>query len=179
MLDNSDYLGGPGFLGNNYLPAINTSRNILLTRGVEKEQRLAYRNANATTKKKLETQFGIKGDYTFFDRVKGFNIVNRVPHDPMHVFLERVLKFELYLVYHWIAMVLGMGVSTLDMNIHHFAYAEGEKSDKPAKIDKCHISGSQPKSDGKIKQTAGMCIVLARNLVATFGEPSTVCIQLS
>ena len=40
-------------------------------------------------------------------------IVHRVPHDPMHVFVEGILKFELYLVLHWIAKGLGMGVSNL------------------------------------------------------------------
>jgi hypothetical protein len=175
---NDDYLQGPGFLSDSFLPAIgtlpainaNASLNVLLTKDRDQDQREAYDAANATKKKVLQTLWGLKGGYTFFQAVRGFNIVNRVPHDPMHVFLEGVLKFELYLVFHWIAKALGFGVQALDNWIWKHELAEGEKNDKPAKIDTCHIEGSAPKADGKIKQTAGMVRTLARNLVPMFGR---------
>ena len=73
------------------------------------------------------------------DAIRGFNIVNRVPHDPMHVFLEGVLKLELYLCLHWFAKQLGWGVTLVDEMIAHFPYQDSEKCDKPAKIAACHL----------------------------------------
>jgi hypothetical protein len=162
-------LGGPGFLGDDFLPAVNKTRNVLLTQEVETQQRAEYASTNQSKRKVLQTKRGIKGAYTFFDQVRGFQIVNRVPHDPMHLTLEGVLKYELYLSSHWMAKTLGLGVFALDQMIHKFDLVGIEKSDKPAKIDACHLEGTVPKMGGKIKQTAGMCIVLARNWPLIFG----------
>ena len=169
-----DRLGGPGFLNPSHavhLPGNSSAdRNTLLTKQEEQKQRSKYAAANATKKRSLETELGIKGSYTFFEAVHGFNIINRVPHDPMHVFLEGILKFELYLALHWMAKGLGMTVGTVNTMITKHKYLQEEKHDLPAKIADCHLEGRSPKTDGKIKQTAGMVITLARNFASIFGS---------
>jgi hypothetical protein len=172
QIPREQYLGGPGLLGSpEATSAVNSQRNQLLAQHDGDGQRGLYAAANATKQKQLGTSFGLKGELTFFHQVRGFRAVNRVPHDPMHVFLEGILKFEIFLVCHWIAKQLGMGVDNLDNLINTYEhYEDVEKFDKPAKIDACHLEGRVPKTDGKIKQTAGMCIVLARNMGNIFGE---------
>jgi hypothetical protein len=148
----------------------NQTRNVLLTTAEEAHQRETYNQASASLKNKLGTDWGIKGGVTFFEQVRGWSIINKIPHDPMHVFLEGVLKFEFYLVLHWLAKDLKLGVTAVDQMISKHQYLHEEKCDKPAKIAECHLEGSKPVHDGKIKQTAGMMIVLARNFVSIFGE---------
>ena len=172
QIPKQDRLGGPGFLtpDSKDCPRLNQQRNVLLTEASEAKQRKEF--SAATTKAQSEglaTKYGIKGGYTFFDAVTGFRIVHRVPHDPMHVFLEGVLKFEMYLVLHWMAKVLGWGVVTVDQMIQNHPYERTELSDKPATVAACHLTGKHPDPSGKIKQTAGMAIVLARNFVEIFG----------
>jgi hypothetical protein len=70
---------------------------------------------------------------------------------------------------HWMVKGLGLSIDILNATLANYEYLHVERRDKPSKVTETHLEGSQPSMDGKIKQTSGQMMVLARNFIPIFG----------
>jgi hypothetical protein len=141
----------------------------LLTAEEDASQRNTLSSMNHTQAARYMTQTGLRKADCFLRFAKHLPYHNVCPHDGMHVWLEGLLKFNMYLTFHWIVKTLGLSLDSLNSMLVTFNYLPIERSDVPGKIRPSHLDGKEPKKDGKIKQTAGQMLVIARNFLPIFG----------
>jgi hypothetical protein len=142
----------------------------LLTADEDATQRAHLSSLNKTQAAKYMTATGLRQHQCFLQFAPHLPLHNVCPHDGMHVWLEGVLKFMLYLTFHWMNKELCWNLElVINLQLTEFNYLAIEISDKPGKILASHLEGKEPEKGGKIKQTAGQMLVLARNFMPMFG----------
>jgi hypothetical protein len=155
-----------------------TSHIQLLTKEEDQQQREQLRDqlaaasrANRSTKTviaKFTKLSGLKDPRHFMHWAPFIHISCCLIQDGMHVLLEGVVKYVLYLTIHWMVNALKLPLATVNYMIQNHEYLPQERADKPSEIRANHLEGAATTS-GKIKQTAGQVLVLVRNFIPIFG----------
>jgi len=109
--------------------------------------------------------WGINGTSCLL-QISGFDLVNGLVQDPMHIILEGVLQLELKLLLHSLIYVKKLfSLKWLNYALGAFRYSYLHCKSKPEVIEKHHLSSS-----GTIKQTASSMLTIVHTLPFVIGH---------
>jgi hypothetical protein len=152
-----------------YEPSLESGKHCtLLTKEIDQEQRVTLQSKiNNGGASAYMTATGLKKVRHLLYWCPHAAIWSACVQDGMHVLLEGVVKYLLYLTFHWFVNTLKVPLTTINYMIQNHQYLPFEMP-VPAEIRQTHMEG-KPSTGGKIKQTAGMVLTLSRNFIAIFG----------
>ena len=107
---------------------------------------------------------GINGEGLLFD-IPSFDLTKCIVHDPMHLLLEGVLRYELSLLLtEFIEVQQFFSLNQLNQRIIQYDYSLEEKRDKPQVIEKNHLTPGST-----FAQSAQSMWILVKNLPFLIG----------
>jgi hypothetical protein len=144
----------------------------LLTAEEDERQRgelaMALRKSNTkATLDRFGRLYGVRKCRHFMYWSRNTDIAKCAIQDGMHVMLEGVIKYLLYLTFWWFVHTLKLPLATLNYMIAKHPYTMEESHDKPGEIMETHLEGKAT-TGGKVKLTAGQVLVLSRNFIPIF-----------
>ena len=97
--------------------------------------------------------------------VKGFSVMEGLPHDDMHDLLEGVLSYEMKLLLKYLFSSKYLTLEQFNDRLHNFEYGHSEVGSKPSTISVQHLS-----ADAKIRQSASQMMLLSHILPFLVGD---------
>ena len=97
--------------------------------------------------------------------VKGFSVIEGLPHDVMHDLLEGVLPYEMKLLLKYLFSSKYLTLEQFNDRLHNFEYGHSEVGSKPSTISVQHLS-----ADAKIRQSASQMMLLSHILPFLVGD---------
>ncbi|KAL3967359.1 claudin [Sarotherodon galilaeus] len=110
-------------------------------------------------KSSLKTTFGINRQSKLVD-FPGFNLIEQMPQDIMHVILEGVAPMEIKCVLKYLVFSGNLELDLFNSAMQNFPFSSADIRDKPSPISIATLASS----DNRLKQSSGQMIILIKIL---------------